>query len=120
MAYLTKKLFIDQGATFRDSNVWSSTTPAVTPISLVGFTARMQLRKNPTDPVIILSLTDVASLNGQLILGGALGTIQIYITDAATMLLVGGGAYDLEVVSPTGDVYRLLQGSFTVSPNTTR
>ena len=120
MAYLKDNLSIDQGATFRKSYVWSSTTPATTPISLTGYTARMMLRTKQGDVTPVLSLTNVQNASGQIILGGSLGTLQIYLTDAATMSLVKGGVYDLEVISPTGDVSRLLQGSFSVSPNVTR
>lgn len=72
--------------------------------------------------VAFCSLTDVLSADGQIILGGALGTVQIYLKDSLTDVLSGGGAYDLELVSPTPtfDVTRLQEGSFAVDANVTR
>jgi len=120
MALLKQNLAIDQGATFRAYFVYSTTSPGVTPVDITSYTARMQLRKDPNAVAVLLSLTDILSASGQIILGGALGTVQIYMTDTATMGLAGGGAYDLEIVSPGGDVTRLLQGNFAVNPNVTR
>lgn len=115
-----EKLAIDQGATYRKTFLYTTSLTTLTPIDLTGYTARMQMRSSPTAAVTSLSLTQLSSLNGQLILGGALGTIQVYITDVATAALSGGGVYDLEIISPSGDVTRLVQGTYAVSPNVTR
>ena len=71
--------------------------------------------------VAFVSLTNTLGTDGQLVLGGAAGTIEIYIKDSATNVLSGGGSYDLELISPapTSDVTRLVQGSFSVNPNAT-
>lgn len=71
--------------------------------------------------VAFATITETLSTDGQLVLGGAAGTISIYITDAVTNVLSGGGSYDLELISPTPvfDVTRLVQGAFSTSPNTT-
>lgn len=71
--------------------------------------------------VAFVSLTSTLSDDGQLILGGAAGTVEMYIKDAVTNLLSGGGVYDLELISPTPtfDVTRLVQGSFSANPNVT-
>lgn len=71
--------------------------------------------------VAFVSLTNVANDDGQLILGGTAGTIEMYIKDAVTNVLSGGGVYDLELISPTPtfDVTRLVQGSFSADPNVT-
>jgi hypothetical protein len=71
--------------------------------------------------VAFVSLTSTLGDDGQLVLGGAAGTIGIFIKDSVTNTLVGGGSYDLEMVSPTPtfDVTRLVQGTFAANPNVT-
>lgn len=70
--------------------------------------------------VAFVSLTNTLSDDGQLVLGGAAGTIEIYIKDTVTAVLSGGGVYDLEMIAPTPfDVTRLVQGAFSADPNVT-
>lgn len=71
--------------------------------------------------VAFVSITSTAGDDGQLILGGVAGTVEMYIKDAVTNVLSGGGVYDLELISPTPtfDVTRLVQGSFSADPNVT-
>ena len=112
-------LVIEQGSTFRKTLTWKTGTPSV-PVNLTGFTARLQFRTSPSAATTTLSLTDVASAAGQIILGGVLGTVEVYIKHTTTESLVGGGAYDLELAAPNTDVTRLLQGKYSVSPNITK
>jgi hypothetical protein len=52
-------------------------------------------------------------------LGGTAGTIAVAITSAQSSAIPAGSyAYDLEIIS--GQVTRLLQGSFNVVGNVTR
>jgi hypothetical protein len=54
-------------------------------------------------------------------LGGAAGTITLTISATDTAALTSGrGVYDLELVSGSGIVTRLLQGVATISRNVTR
>jgi hypothetical protein len=109
-------LLICQGATFRAA--WKYQSPSGAAINLTGCTARMQVRASITDPVPLVSLT---TGNGGITLGGAAGTISLYISDAATASFAWrGGVWDFELVWPNGDVDRLAQGSVTVSPEVTR
>lgn len=121
MAAGVLNLSIEQGATYRKSMTWKTGTPlAVVP--LTGYTARMQLRRAVTDTLPLVSITDVLSASGQIVLGGVAGTVEIHITDTATMSLLTGGVYDLELMppSPSTDVKRLIQGKYTLSLNVTR
>lgn len=112
---------IEQGATYRRTFVYTSTpAPNITPVDLTGYTARMQFRSNAAAVTPLLSLTDVGSADGQIIIGGQAGTVQVYITDAATDRLSGSGVYDLELISPIGDVIRFIKGAYSVSPNITK
>lgn len=112
---------IYQGATFRKSLAWKSTDENgqnPVPNNLSGWTARMQIRPTVDSSTVLHELT---SANGGIALGGALGTIDLFISDESTALIRGTRAvYDLELTSPAGDVTRLMQGSVTISPEVTR
>ena len=59
--------------------------------------------------------------NGGIALGGSAGTITLTISAAATAALTAAsGCYDLELVSGSGLVTRLLQGRVVVSREVTR
>lgn len=110
------KFTIYQGATFRKRLTW--TAPGGTPIDLTGCTARMQVRSDVESPTALLSLT---TENDGIVLGGALGTIELYVSDEDTAAITwDGGVWDLEIVHPGGEVTRLAQGSISVSPEVTR
>lgn len=121
MAAGTLNLTIEQGATYRNTLTWKTgaTVAAALPVNLTGYTARMQFRATPDDAVIVLSLTDVLSASGQLVLGGVAGTIQIHLTATATAGLSAGGVYDLELVNGA-EITRVVEGSYGVVPNVTR
>lgn len=115
-AVFKNPLVICQGATFRAT--WTFQSPSGAPINLTGCIARMQVRANITDPVALVNLT---TGNGGITLGGAAGTIGLYISDAATAAFTWKvGVWDFELVWPNGDVDRLAQGTITVSPEVTR
>jgi hypothetical protein len=117
-------LVVEQGATFRNKVVWQECVTNA-PIDLTNYTARMMFRASPASAIVIVSLTDVANTHGQILIpatGGVLGdgSLELYINDSTTDTMSGGGAYDLELVAPNGDVTRLMQGKFTVSPQVTK
>jgi hypothetical protein len=85
--------------------------------NLTGFQARMQVRRTVDSATVLVTLTNS---NGGIILGGVDGTIEITISAADTALLTSSGVYDLEIVSGTGVVSRVLQGEWRLSPEVTR
>jgi len=97
------------------------TSPASDPTYLLwnftGYTARMQVRRTVDSSTVIISLT---TENGRITLGGATGVIELNITAADTATLTSSGIYDLEIISSTGVVDRILQGNFTLSQEVTR
>lgn len=108
-------IVIDQGATYSQVFTWKDSTGAL--ISLVGWTARMQVRRRlPSTGTII----DCTTENGRIALGGVAGTITVTIaaTDTDDMP-VGSHVYDLELINGA-TVERLIMGSFTVRGETTR
>lgn len=116
MAAATHDILIEQGATFLLNLVWKDSLGA--PINLTGYTARMQVRHKITDASPLLTFT---TENGGITLGGVAGTIAV--TGSATLtdaLTVKSGVYDLELVSGTGVVTRLIEGSVTITPQVTR
>jgi len=106
---------IEQGATFQMSLTWKDSTNS--PVNLSGYTARMQVRSNYEAEDTLVSLTSAA---GDIVLGGALGTIVITIAASVTQLLqIEEAVYDLELVNGL-TVTRLIQGKATISREVTR
>lgn len=116
---------VDQGTTFRKTITWKDSSSAL--VNLTGYTARMQVRASFSASTTIASLT---TSNGGITLGGTAGTIALYISASDTAAFSTAspsnfadafvGVYDLELVSASGDVTRLLRGDFIVNPEVTR
>lgn len=104
---------IEQGATFRRTLTWKDQDG--NPINLTGASARLKAKKS--NGVELFSLTDTDGIT----LGGTNGTIALYLSDEATAELDFDSArYDLEIVSPSGEVTRLVRGTVTLQPEETR
>lgn len=111
----THNFTIDQGATFSRRISVKNSDDSV--YSLVGYAARMQIRRDQrsSNPMIALSTE-----NGALTIYPTDGEISIYLTDEQTATLSSDGVYDLELLSPSGEVFRLLQGKVRLRPEVTR
>lgn len=115
MAATNFDLLIEQGATFSQVITYKDAGVAV---DLQGFTARMQVRATLEAAAALIELN---TGNGRIVLGGSAGTITLSISATDTAALTAGrGVYDLELVSGSGVVDRLLQGVATISRNVTR
>jgi hypothetical protein len=115
MAATTYDLLIEQGATYSQVITYKDNGVAV---NLTGYTARMQVRATLESASTLVELT---TANSRIALGGAAGTITLTISATDTAgLTAGRGVYDLELVSGSGIVTRLLQGVATISRNVTR
>lgn len=121
-------LYIEQGATFRFSLVYGykdgTVDPAgnatVIPYDITNCKARMQIRQKRGGPVLIAVNSTTAGGGGIVFTDAVHGKIEVTITDEATQSLnVSRAKYDLEIVYPSGDVIRVLQGNVTISPNIT-
>jgi hypothetical protein len=122
----TYDIYCDQGATFRRVITWKNSTG--TAVNLTGYTARMMVRTSYAASTPALSLT--SSPVAGIAITAATGVITITITPVQSsgiaMPTVNGvrdafdGVYDLELVAPSGDVTRLLEGRFICSPEATR
>lgn len=112
----THDILIEQGATFKQRIVWKNSLGVA--IDLTGFTAKMQARKSYTAPDILVQLT---TENGGITLGGINGTIDLLLTATQTSALsFTSGMYDIELISGTGEVTRLLAGEITLSKEVTK
>ena len=115
MAATTYDILIEQGATYSQVITYKEAGVA---INLTGYTARMQVRATLESASTVVELT---TANSRIALGGAAGTITLTISATDTAALTAGrGVYDLELVSGSGIVTRLLQGVATISRNVTR
>jgi len=113
MVAAVKNLVIEQKATFKKRLVWKD--KAKRPISLTGFTARMQIKDDAGTVV-----ADLSTVNGGIVLGGVAGTIDLLITAANTSLMTFAGAtYDLKLIAPDATEQRLIQGKVTLSAGVT-
>ncbi len=89
---------------------------------LTGYQARMQIRETSDSSSYIVYLS--TSVGGISIVGNT-GTITIQPTETQTMLLAPDNVdvqlvYDLELISPTGDVIPFIYGPVKVRANSTR
>jgi hypothetical protein len=110
------KLFIEQGATFRQVLTWKDASGA--PVDVTGCVGRMQVRPSVDSDIVLLELT---SVTGGVTFGGATGAITLFISAAQTAGIDWlSGVYDLEVEFPDGTVRRLIYGNVSVSLEVTR
>lgn len=107
------RITLYQGATFDQQFVWRIDDE---PVDLSTYTARMQVRRTFTAEDVIVEL-----LEGDGITLSSEGEIDLYIAaDDTSDLPNGTYKYDLELESDSGEVTRLLQGDFVISPEVTR
>lgn len=105
----------EQGATFYRKITYKDSNGAL--VNLTGYSARMQVRQSYSSTSTLASLT---SSGGDIVLGGALGTIEITISATATAAMPATVAvYDLELVIGS-TVQRLMQGAFQITAEVTR
>ena len=103
-----------QGSTFRRTLTY---TLDEVPVNLTGYSSRLQVREAyySTNPVV--SLVSGSGIT----MGGSAGTIDILISASVTSQFpTGTHVYDLEIVSPSNIVDRLIEGTFNVTPEVTR
>lgn len=81
---------------------------------LRNYTAKLQARTHYGAPTAFVTLTDTSGIT----LGN--GTFSLTFTNAQTNAMpLGKWVYDLEITDTSGKVSRVIQGSFTVTPQVT-
>lgn len=104
---------IEQGVDFELPLVFSN---GGVPMNLVGYSFRMQIRDY--EGVVIF---DGSTSNGKLLLNTSNSTLTINISSAETSSFNFEFAkYDLEMVTPTSKVTRIIQGEVNLSKEVTR
>lgn len=109
-------LHIPQGSDYVHTFLYTE-TDGITPINLTGFTARLQIRQDYES----VNFEYEATTANDLTINGPLGQIDLQIPNATTAAWTWDeGVYDLEIVSATSVVTRILQGTVSVSREVTR
>ncbi len=104
-------LCIDAGATF-NLNISIGNT------DITGYDFRMQFRRNIDSSDFAFEAT---ISNGYFTIEDATnGCVSLNIPDSITSTLSGTYVYDIEMISDTLEVTRILKGTVTVSPEVTR
>lgn len=109
----------DQGSTFTrtftldyqdavDKTVWH-------PWDLAGYIARMQVR---SDPYAASTLLDLSMEDGYLTLED--NKIHLYLPAEVTADVERSGVYDIEIVSPSGEVHKPVKGTFKLNLEVTK
>lgn len=103
-----------QGSTFEQQLIYKIDDVVV---DLTGYSARMQVREKHTSKSSVLSI-DTSS--GGLSVDSQ-GAIDMSISASTTQDIIAKDyVYDLEIISPSGTVTRLIEGKFIVTPEVTR
>jgi hypothetical protein len=110
----TYDLKIDQGTTFILGLTIKK--PTGVPLDLTDYTARCQIRKTHSDPIVVaepLITLDPDRKSGKV-------TVSLSELDTRK-IQIKQGVYDLELIDPTGNiVLRILEGKVFVTPEVTR
>ncbi len=115
-------IVIEQGSTFNPVFTYKddSVNPAVV-IDITGFTARMHIRQTLETATTLVELT---TENGGITLGGVAGTITLLITDTVTAAMdpddYDEAVYDMELISGSSVVTRIMKGGVILSTEVTR
>lgn len=106
-------LTIEQGSTFQMQFRWKVDGAIM---NLTGATAKMQLRRSYSTPVVF----ELSTTNSRILLGGALGTVALELSPEETAQIPAGNfVYDLEITTG-GVVRKLIKGSVVVMPEVTK
>lgn len=86
-------------------------------VDFTAYTARMQVRASPIDPVVLLTKTEGSGIT----LGAAESNIFVEITREDTIALgVGGFVYDIELTAPNGKANTFFSGKLVLNPSVTQ
>lgn len=109
-----RDIVLEKGATFRFFMRFRDSTGALQ--NMTGFQGRLQVRATATSTTVALDATDQSLWTFD-----AQGRVRLRVpptlVDAVT---IAAGVYDLELVSPGGEVDRLYEGKVKIKPNVTR
>lgn len=87
------------------------------PYDLTGFSARMQIRRDPESTTVLAELT---TANGGISVDESEGTVTVSLTAGQTAAITRSGVYDIEIVSPSTEVHKIVRGAFNLNLEVTR
>ena len=109
-------MYVPQGVTYGHKFIYLQESDDSI-ISLVGYTARLQIRDKVTSTETLFETTT----GDYITITGPAGEVYLEIPAATTAAWTWTkGVYDLEIISGTGKVSRIAEGSVKVSPEVTR
>jgi len=107
----------EQGSIF-STGVYVTEVCTKEPIDITGFTILMQVRSSAESVDVLL---EISTENGRATVSGPEGKIDIFVSSADTTDLVPGMyVYDLDLIDPSGDSQRIIQGQFEVTAEVSR
>lgn len=117
----TYNMLCEQGATFGRTFTIQYPNPEdpeeILIYDLLNHTARMQVRRTIESSTVLVSLT---TENSGIEINDAEGKITVAMSSETTAALTSSGVYDLEIINQSGEVSRVVQGTFTLSLEVTR
>ena len=115
MAQITYDIAAEQGTDYSVTFTYRDSSNAL--VNLTGATARMQVRRFVESQNPFLTILSGSGIT----LGGAAGTVALAIS-AASLSAVPSGAYkyDIEIVTSSSVVVKLISGDFLLSAEVTR
>jgi uncharacterized protein YfaP (DUF2135 family) len=114
---LIEEYEINQGATYRIVFPYKTQPPSPSVVTLYDYEARMQIRPAKGAGNVLYSATS----DDHLTVNGAAGTVTLEIPAETTEgFNFRSGYYDIEIVSPSGEVTRYCEGRVNVNPETTK
>lgn len=135
----TRNLTLYQGSTFDVTLTFYTDAARTTLKDLTGYTAALQARKTYAATEKLLDLTNgtlsATPAEDVLVMGGAAGTIRIYVRDETMAALNAddftataeadgsttySGVWDLELTNALGETSRYVRGAVTLEPEVTR
>lgn len=96
---------IYRGKSLRFELIWGGANP----IDITGHVAALQARNAAGELML-----DLSTANGRIANGGASGKLTFTATPEATRAVDAPGSYEIELQTPSGDVYRVISGNVSI------
>lgn len=113
------ELEFKRGSNWKKTFTWKVKATGVS-VDLTGYTAKMQLRKNPDADAATTTLYATYTNSDYITLGGTLGTVSLNVPAATTAAYTFKRAYfDILLTSAGSEKTYLLEGIITVKPRVT-
>jgi len=107
----------EQGSMF-STGIYVTNVCSKDPIDITDFTVLMQVRLTPESDEVVL---EISTENGRATVSGPEGKIDIFVSSDDTVDLIPGlYVYDLDLIDPSGNSQRIIQGQFEITAEVSR